>query len=179
MKRLFLLLFFCSSAWGDCDESPPDLTRMLSYPMGKKQIVAVVKGSIISAEDPESEFLVDYFDVEQSYGLDILKGRYQIKTERYWGRDCHFYAEDNKWSGSPDTNDSVYLALSRVHGRTLVTPEGSGNGHSLYLDSNSVIYKIDGVSVNKIERKLFEKYVLKGIPVSLWQTLTAEKPSSD
>ncbi len=171
MKRLFLLFFFCSSAWAGCDESPPDLTRMLSHPIGKKQIVAVVKGSITPEKDPESEFLVNYFDVERSYGLDIPKGRYQIKVERYWGRDCHFYAEDNEWSNTPDTKGSVYLALSRVHGRTLVIPEGTGNGHRLYLDKNDVIYNIDDVSVNKIELKLFEMYLLRGVPLSLWEAV--------
>ncbi|MBP9642883.1 MAG: hypothetical protein KBE15_05315, partial [Budvicia sp.] len=74
-------------------------------------------------------------------------------------------------SNTPDTKGSVYLALSRVHGRTLVIPEGTGNGHRLYLDKNDVIYNIDDVSVNKIELKLFEMYLLRGVPLSLWEAV--------
>lgn len=167
MKKLFLLLLVYSSAWAGCDDNPPDLAQMLSHPLGKKQIIAVVKGSIRPEVDSESEFLIDHFDVEQSYGLDIPKGRYLVKVERYWGRDCHFYAEDNKWSDHPGTKGTVYLALSRVHGRTLVTPEGVGSG--LYRENNKVIYHIDDASVNKIDLELFEKYILKGISLSFWK----------
>ncbi|MBK5145667.1 hypothetical protein I2494_18495 [Budviciaceae bacterium BWR-B9] len=171
MKRgLFLLLIFaCSGTWANCDDTSPDLANMLSHPIGSQEIIAVVKGSIHPEFDAEGQVYVDYFDITHSYGLAIPNGRYLLKVNRYWGNECHFYAEDVKLHEQGDAKGTVYLALSRVHGHTLVMPEGTGFG--LSLNNNRVIYQADDRDVKQIEQRLFERHVLKGIPLSLWQGL--------
>lgn len=164
-----LFIFACSSVWANCDDTPPDLARMLNHPVGSKDVIAVVKGRIHPEFDAEGQVYVDYFDVVRSYGLDISNGRYLLKVNRNWGNGCHFYAEDVKLHEQGDAKGTVYLALSRVHGRTLVMPEGTGFG--LSLENNMVIYRADDREVKQIEQQLFERHVLKGIPLKLWQRL--------
>ncbi|QBH95032.1 hypothetical protein EKN56_00525 [Limnobaculum zhutongyuii] len=167
---LFLLLIFiCSGAWANCDDTSPDLANMLSHPIGSKEIIAVVKGSIHPEFDAEGQVYVDYFDITQSYGLTIPNGRYLLKVNRNWGNECHFYAEDVKLHEQGDGEGTIYLALSRIYGRTLVMPEGTGFG--LSLNNNMVIYRTDDREVKQIEQRLFERHVLKGIPTRFWQRL--------
>lgn len=171
MKKglLLLLIFVCTSSWANCDDTSPNLANMLSHPIGSKDIIAVVKGNIHPEFDVEGQVYVDYFNVTQSYGLAIADGRYLLKVNRNWGNECHFYAEDVKHHEQGDAECTVYLALSRVYGRTLVMPEGTRFG--LSLENDAVIYRADDRGVKQIDRRLFERHVLTGIPLRLWQSL--------
>lgn len=138
---------------------PPDLTQMLSHPIGRGQIIAIVKGSIHPdiAPDiervPDEEAAVDYFDVTHSYGLIIPPGRYILSVSNTWGMGCIYYAQRPKLHDSGDVKDPVYLAISRVHGRTLVVPQGVE--HGLLLDRYEVVYRRDEALLKSISLNSF------------------------
>lgn len=167
MKVLWLLplLMLPLITWADCPEDNPDLTQTLSQPIGENGIIAMVKGTEVAKENEEG-FLEAYIEVQQSYGLIIPQGKYLIAEENLWGNGCIFYQENIKFYNYDNKDKTIYLALSRVHGNTVVTPANEGNG--LFVEDTRVFYKYVDDSLSYIEQAQFERNVLKGIPKKRW-----------
>lgn len=164
---LALLAIISLNVEASCPDSLPNLSYMLKTPLGKGEIIAVVKGRFHPEFDSETGFYVDYFDVKKSYGLVIKNGRYRVAENSNWGNNCIFYKESTKFHDTEDTEGIIYLALSRVHGRTLVTPEAIG--HALLLENGKISYRNADETLQLIDQIIFERNLLGGIHESLWE----------
>ena len=169
MRILWLLSLFCFSfnVWAHCPDESAILTDTLRLPIGKNGIIAVVKGTL-STEEDEDGFLVSNINVITSYGLAISPGNYLISEENLWGMDCVFYQERMRRPHEKESNDVVYFALSRFHGRTFVTPENESYG--FFLVNKKVFYKNSSGVTQHIEQSLFERNLLTGIPKKYWRS---------
>jgi hypothetical protein len=170
MKKIWftVLMALSLSAWADCAEKSPYLPDKLSKPMRKgSEIIAVVKGTLGTEED-EDGFLVSNLDVIRSYGLDVPAGKFLISYEDLWGQACFWYAEKPRRPGDLEfeKNTTVYFAISRLHGRTLVTPEDEE--HGLFLVNDKILYESQDGSKHYIKQALFERNVLTGVPKKFW-----------
>ncbi|VVP44816.1 hypothetical protein [Pseudomonas fluorescens] len=163
-----VLMALSLSAWADCPDENTDLPDKLSKPMRKgSEIIAVVKGTL-GTEVDEDGFLVSTVYVTHSYGLAISAGKYLISNLSYWGQRCLFYDERPRRPGGIELekNTTIYFAISRFHGRTLVTPENEE--HGLFLVNSNIHYEGQDGSKSHIKQTLFEHYVLTGVPKKFW-----------
>lgn len=113
--------------WDGCPDAHVDLTDELSRPLKKKgsRFIAVVKGTRVTEKDPGGD-LVNYIDIEKSYGRRIPKGKYAIEEESLAMSFCGNYWESPvRYDQSVDTHRSLYLVLTWVHvrDRIVVTQE--------------------------------------------------------
>lgn len=165
---LSLILFSLISlnVCASCPENLPDLSDMLRKPLGKGEIIAIVKGHWYPTFDHEIGSYVDYFEVKQSYGLVIAHGRYKVMESSTWGNNCAYYREFTKLHDTEDKKGTIYLALSRIHGRVLATPEAAG--HGFYLTNGQIYYKNSDEKLQFMAQRTFENHLLQGINPSWW-----------
>lgn len=183
MKKLFLLVLLCvsSSGWAVCpdDNDEMDLTKLLTAPLGHKQaqpesnktLIAVVKGRFDPVDTEQDKPQAYYFQVTQAYGLAIPLGQYQVLEGRYWGADCQFYEENRAVLNRVNRHGDVYLALQRVHGHSLVVPQGTAEG--LFLNNKKQVVFVDSERpslVKTVNQQRFESHLIHGIPLAFWHT---------
>lgn len=159
----FLVSLCVSAACPDENVSLPDI---LSSPLGKSSIIAVVKGTLGTAADQDG-FLVSTLDVTQSYGLVIPAGKYFVKEANYWGADCIYYQEKARRPYDEDNNNPVYFALTRIHGHTLVTSENEDYG--LFIKDKYVQYQRPSHALMRIDQNVFQQNIFRGIPKQYWK----------